>query len=86
MKTLYLSLFFMCSSLTAFAQSANRIALHVEGGVKYNVKYNNNSVSHNDYDKNRGFSGVQFFISGLYPINKKMSAKQKNVCRHRCRS
>ena len=74
MKTFYLSLLFMCISLTAFAQSANRIAIHVEGGVKYNFKYNDYSVDYNDYDKNRGFSGAQFFISALYPLNKNLSA------------
>ncbi len=74
MKTNYLSLLFLCISLTAFAQRDNQIALHVEGGVKYNFKYNDYSVDHNDYDTNRGFSGAQFFISALYPINKNLFA------------
>ena len=67
MKTFYLSLFFLCISLTAFAQSANPIAIHVEGGVKYNLK------SH-EYAEDDGFSGAQFFISGLYSLNKNLSA------------
>ena len=74
MKTFYLSLLFLCISLTTFTQSANSIAIHVEGGVKYNFKYNDYSVDHNDYDTNRGFSGAQFFISALYPINKNLFA------------
>ncbi len=74
MKALYLFLLFLCISLTAFAQSANRIAIHVEGGVKYNFKYDDYSGSYNDYDENRGFSGVQLFISGLYSLNENLSA------------
>ncbi len=74
MKKLYLSLLFLSIGLTLFAQSANPIAIHIEGGVKYNFKYNDYSVSHNDYDKNEGFSGAQFFISGLYSLNKNLSA------------
>lgn len=74
MKTFCLSLLFMFLSLTAFAQSANRIAIHVEGGVKCNVKYNDYSGSHSDYDKDRGFSGAQFFVSGLYSLNNNLSA------------
>lgn len=74
METFYLSLLFLCISLTTFTQSANSIAIHVEGGVKYNFKYNDYSVDHNDYDTNRGFSGAQFFISALYPINKNLFA------------
>ena len=74
MKKLYLSLLFLCIEITLFAQSANPIAIHVEGGVKYDFKYNDYSVSHNDYDKNEGFSGAQFFISGLYSLNNNLSA------------
>ena len=74
MKKFYLALLFLCIGFTLFAQSAKPIAIHVEGGVKYNVKYNDYSVSHNDYDKNSGFSGVQFFVSALYPLHKNLSA------------
>lgn len=74
MKAFYLSLLFLCISLIAFTQSANRLAIHVEGGVKYNFKYDDYSGSYNDYDENRGFSGAQFFISGLYSLNNNLSA------------
>lgn len=66
MKRLYLLLLFVSIGLTLFAQSANRIAIHVEGGLKYNVK------SH-DYAEDDGFSGVQFFASALYPLSKNLS-------------
>ena len=66
MKRLYLLLLFVSIGLTLFAQSANRLTIHVEGGLKYNVK------SH-DYAEDDGFSGVQFFASALYPLSKNLS-------------
>ena len=62
MKSIYLSLLFLCLGLTAFAQKSNRIVVHVEAGVKYDVKSDLNS----GYDFNsseEGFSGYQFFVS-----------------------
>ena len=73
MKTIYLSLLFLCLGLTAFAQKSNRIIVHVEAGVKYDVKPN----TYSGYDFNsqeEGFSGYQFFVSGLYPINDNFAA------------
>lgn len=73
MKTIYLFLFFMCSGLTLFAQKENRIVLHVEAGAKYDVKPNHYS----GYDFNsqeKGFSGYQLFVSGLYPMNERFAA------------
>ena len=42
--------------------------------MKYSFKYDDYSGSYNDYDENRGFSGVQLFISGLYSLNENLSA------------
>ncbi len=67
MKTLYLSLLFICIGLNMFAQKANKIVVHVEAGVKYDVKSN-------DYADDDGFSGVQFFVSELYPMNENFAA------------
>ncbi len=67
MKTIYLSLLFLCSGLTVFAQKSNKFVVHVEAGVKYDVKSN-------DYTDDEGFSGVQFFVSGLYPMNENFAA------------
>lgn len=68
MKTVYLSLLLLCISLTTFAQSGNKIAIHVEGGVKYDFKFNSD-----DYTDDEGFSGAQFFISGTYPLSKSLA-------------
>lgn len=65
MKTVYLSLLLLCISLSTFAQSGNKIAIHVEGGVKYDFKFNSDV-----YSDDEGFSGAQFFISGTYPLSK----------------
>lgn len=73
MKPIYLSLLFLCCGLTLFAQKANRVILHVEAGAKYDVKPNHYS----GYDFNsqeEGFSGYQFFVSGLYPMNERFAA------------
>ena len=62
MKHIYLSLLFIFIGLTVFAQKSNRIIVHLEAGVKYDVKSNLNS----GYDFNsseEGFSGYQFFVS-----------------------
>lgn len=67
MKTIYLSLLFLCLGLTTFAQKSNRIIVHVEGGAKFDVRSN-------DYADERGFSGYQFFVSGLYPISENFAA------------
>ena len=67
MKTLYLSLLLLCFGFTLSAQPAKKIAFHAEGGVKYNVK------SHK-YAEDDGFSGAQFFLSGLYQFNENFSA------------
>lgn len=73
MKTIYLSILFMCVGLSVFAQKANRVIVHVEGGAKYDVKPNHYS----GYDFNsqeEGFSGYQFFVTGLYPIYERFAA------------
>ena len=73
MKHIYLSLLFIFIGLTVFAQKSNRIIVHLEAGVKYDVKSNLNS----GYDFNsseEGFSGYQFFVSGIYPMNEYFAA------------
>ena len=67
MKTIYLSLIFLFGGLTLFAQKSNRIIVHVEAGAKYNVKFN-------DAANDDGFSGYQFFVSGLYPMSEYFAA------------
>lgn len=70
---LFLFLFFLCSGLPAFSQKSKRIVVHVEAGVKYDVKPN----IYSGYDFNsqdEGFSGVQFFVSGIHPMNDNFAA------------
>lgn len=67
MKTIYLSLLFLCTGLTLFAQKTNRIILHVEAGAKYDFKFGS-------YADDEGFSGYQFFVSGLKPMNENFAA------------
>ena len=58
MKTINLSLLFLFIGLSVFSQSADRISIHAEAGVKYDV-----------FDKNSDFSGAQLFVSGIYPLD-----------------
>lgn len=58
MKTFYLTILFLLTILTIFAQKTDKIDVHVEVGVKYDV-----------FDKNSDFSGAQLFVSGLYPLD-----------------
>ena len=67
MKTIYLSLLFLCGGLTLFAQKSYRIIMHVEAGAKFDVRSN-------DHADDRGFSGYQFFVSGLKPMNEYFAA------------
>ena len=67
MKTIYLSLLFSFIGLTVFAQKSNRIIFHVEAGAKFDVRSN-------DHADDRGFSGYQFFVSGLKPMNENFAA------------
>ena len=67
MKTIFLSLLLLCSGLTLFAQKSNRIIMHLEAGAKYDVKSN-------DYSNDGGFSGYQFFVSGLNPLSEYFAA------------
>ena len=58
MKTFYLTVLVLFTTLTIVAQRADKIAVHTEVGVKYDV-----------FDKNSDFSGAQLFVSGLYPLD-----------------
>ncbi|MGV8963961.1 MAG: hypothetical protein ACOH2V_11370 [Candidatus Saccharimonadaceae bacterium] len=67
MKSIYLSLLFLCLGLTAFAQKSNRIVVHLEAGAKYDLKSNGNADT-------EGFSGYQFFVSAIKPVNENFAA------------
>ena len=67
MKTIYLSLILLFSGLSLNAQKANRIIVHLEAGAKFDVRSN-------DYADDRGFSGYQFFVSGLKPLSEYFAA------------
>ena len=67
MKSIYLSLLFLCLGLTAFAQKSNRIVVHLEGGAKYDLKTDGNADT-------EGFSGYQFFVSAMKPLHETFAA------------
>ena len=63
MKIIYLSLLFLYSGLTLFAQNSDKIIVHAEAGAKFDA-----------FDKNVGYTGYQFFLSGLHPFDNNFAA------------